>query len=45
MNREGCEAHKENEVNKLEGIIEVNTYYEVVKTTVKYDQNLTNPCI
>lgn len=34
----GCEAHIENEVNKLEGILNVNADYKVANTVVKYDE-------
>lgn len=34
----GCEAHIENEVNKLDGIIEVKASHEKGNTVVKYDK-------
>ena len=34
----GCEAHIENEVNKLDGILSVNSDYEAANTIVKYDE-------
>ncbi|WP_019669910.1 mercuric transport protein MerTP [Eudoraea adriatica] len=36
----GCEAHIENEINKLEGILEVNANYETSKAFIKYDNSL-----
>ena len=35
----GCEAHIENEVNKLEGILEVDANYETSKAFVKFDKS------
>ncbi len=34
----GCEAHIENEVNALEGIIEVSADYKNASTSIKYDK-------
>ncbi len=34
----GCEAHIENEVNKLDGILKVDADYEAANTIVKYDK-------
>ena len=34
----GCEAHIENEVNKLDGILNVNADYEAANTIIKYDE-------
>ena len=34
----GCEAHIEGEVNKLDGILNVNADYEAANTIVKYDE-------
>lgn len=34
----GCEAHIENEVNKLDGIVEVKASHEKGNTVVKYDK-------
>ena len=34
----GCEAHIENEVNKLDGILKVDADYETANTIVKYDE-------
>jgi copper ion binding protein len=39
MTCSGCEAHIENEVNKLDGIKEVNANYEKGSTHVNYDKN------
>ncbi|WP_339652563.1 mercuric transport protein MerTP [uncultured Maribacter sp.] len=38
MTCEGCEAHIESEVNKLDGILKVNADYEAANTIVKYDE-------
>ena len=38
MTCEGCEAHIESEVNKLDGILHVNADYEAAKTIVTYDE-------
>ncbi len=38
MTCSGCEAHIENEVNKLDGILKVDADYEAANTTVKYDE-------
>lgn len=38
----GCEAHIEGEVNKLDGILNVNTDYEAASTIVKYDETKVN---
>lgn len=35
----GCEAHVENEVNKLEGIISVKASFENSNTTVEFDKS------
>jgi copper ion binding protein len=35
----GCEAYIENEVNKLEGILEVDANYETSKAFVKFDNS------
>lgn len=35
----GCEAHIENEVNKLDGILAVNADYEAANTDVKFDES------
>lgn len=35
----GCEAHIENEVNKLEGILHVDADYETSKAYVKFDKS------
>jgi|SRR5690606_6878119 len=35
----GCEAHIENEVNKLDGILEVEANYETSKAFVKFDNS------
>jgi len=35
----GCEAHIENEVNKLEGILEVDANYGTSKAYVKFDNS------
>lgn len=35
----GCEAHIENEVNKLDGILAVNADYEAANTVVKFDES------
>ena len=35
----GCEAHIENEINKLEGILEVDANYETSKAFVKFDNS------
>lgn len=35
----GCEAHIENELNQLEGILEVDANYETSKTFVKFDKS------
>jgi len=35
----GCEAHIKNEVNKLEGILEVDANYETSKAFVKFDNS------
>jgi len=35
----GCEAHIENEVNQLKGILEVDANYETSRTFVKYDKS------
>tara|TARA_R110000765_G_scaffold9911_3_gene30832 strand:+ start:8200 stop:8796 length:597 start_codon:yes stop_codon:yes gene_type:complete len=34
----GCEAHIENEVKKLDGILDVNADYKAANTIVKYDE-------
>ncbi|MCG2462677.1 mercuric transport protein MerTP [Flavobacteriaceae bacterium F89] len=34
----GCEAHVENEVNKLDGVLSVKTSYESANTVVEYDK-------
>lgn len=36
----GCEAHIENEVNKLDGILEVDVNYETSKSHIKFDKSL-----
>lgn len=38
MTCSGCEAHIENEVNKLDGILNVDADYEAANTIVKYDE-------
>lgn len=38
MTCEGCEAHIESEVNKLDGILKVKADYEAANTIVKYDE-------
>lgn len=38
MTCEGCEAHIESEVNKLDGILHVNADYEAANTIVTYDE-------
>ncbi|MAU27380.1 MAG: heavy metal transporter [Muricauda sp.] len=39
----GCEAHIEHEVNKLEGILEVDANYETSSALVKYDKSKVTP--
>ena len=39
MTCSGCEIHIENEVNKLEGIVEVKANYTKGKTDVRYDNS------
>jgi copper chaperone CopZ len=38
----GCEAHVENEVNKLDGIISVKASYEYANTIVEFDKTKTD---
>ena len=38
MTCSGCEAHIESEVNKLDGILNVDADYEAANTIVKYDE-------
>lgn len=42
MTCRGCEAHIENEVNKLNGIISVNANYENANTKVEFDNTKSN---
>ena len=39
----GCEAHIENEVNKLEGILEVDANYGTSQTFIKFDNSKVSP--
>jgi len=39
----GCEAHIEHEVNKLEGILEVDADYGTSSALVKYDKSKVTP--
>lgn len=43
MTCSGCEAHIESEVNKLDGIIEVNANYEKGSTHVNFDKTKLDP--